>query len=73
LKEGAVEHNSLFAICGSAFLAVFVLLAVLSAVMKLIIYIFPEKAETDAAVIAAVASTISRVFPGTKITKIERV
>ena len=66
---GSIE---LLHICGIAFLMVFVILAVLAAVMRLIIVIFPEKlAGTDAATIAAVSAAVQSVFPGTKVTKIE--
>ena len=59
-------------ICISAFIAVFVLLAVLALVMRVIIILFPGRtAAAEAVVYAAVASAISTVYPGTKITKIE--
>ena len=64
--------NELLHICGIAFLMVFVILAVLAVVMRLIIVIFPEKlAGTDAATIAAVTAAVQTVFPGTKITTIK--
>ena len=64
--------NELIVICGIAFLSVFVILAVLAFSMRLIILIFPEKKiGLDGAVVAALASTVNRIFPGTKITKIE--
>lgn len=64
--------NDLLAICGIAFLFVFVILAVLAFSMRLIILIFPEKKfGVDAAVVASLAAAVQKVFPGTKITKIE--
>jgi len=61
-------------VCISAFIAVFVLLALLALVMKIIILLFPERlARTDATVLAAVASVVSAVYPGTKITKVEEI
>ena len=64
--------HSIVSICLSAFIGVFILLALLALVMRGIIMLFPEK-ETgvDAAVIAAVSATMNTVYPGTKITKIE--
>ncbi|OGL47641.1 MAG: hypothetical protein A2161_19895 [Candidatus Schekmanbacteria bacterium RBG_13_48_7] len=63
---------SLFSICISAFIGVFVLLTFLAIVMRIIIVLFPEKEKgTDAAVIAALTTTMQSIFPGTKITKIE--
>jgi len=64
--------SDLVFVCISAFLAVFVLLSVLAAVMRLILVFFPEKeSSTDAVVVAAVTSAVSSVYPGTRITKLE--
>ncbi len=64
----------LLVICISAFIAVFVLLAVLALVMRLIIVIFPQKTVVgDTAMIAAVASVAATLYPGTKITKVEEI
>jgi hypothetical protein len=66
-----MEQTNLFMICLSAFMAVFVLLALLSALMRMIITIFPQKiSDTDSAVLAAVVTTVSSIYPGTKVTKI---
>ncbi len=59
-------------ICGIAFLIVFLILALLAFFMRIIMLIFPIKAAgSDPVVIAAVATTVQAVFPGTKITKLE--
>ena len=51
---------------------VFLILAVLSLVMMLIIFIFPEKEpQTDAATLAALTVAVQCIFPGTKISKVE--
>jgi hypothetical protein len=64
--------SDLVYICISAFLAVFVLLSVLAVVMRIILVLFPEKESgTDAVVVAAITSTVSAIYPGTRITKIE--
>jgi hypothetical protein len=64
----------LFTICISAFLAVFVLLAVLALLMRLILVIFPyKKSGGDAAVIAALSTVMQNVYPGTSITKVEEI
>ena len=58
----------------SAFIGVFVLLSVLAIIMRVIIALFPqEEIEDDSAMMAAVATTINTMFPGTKITKIEEI
>ncbi len=64
----------LLMICLSAFVAVFVLLSVLAVVMRVIIVLFPQKvASTDTAVIAAAASVVSTLYPGTTVTKVEEI
>ncbi len=62
----------LLTICVSAFIAVLLLLSLLALVMRLIMFLFPEKAKgIDPAVMAAVVSTYSAIYPRTRITKIE--
>lgn len=69
-----MESVNLLMVCASAFVGVFLLLIFLSLVMKLITAVFPQKtAESDVAVLAAVASAVSSAYPGTKITKIEEI
>ncbi len=69
-----MQSADLLVICLSAFTSVFVLLAVLALVMRLIIVVFPERAAVaDAAVIAAVSAAAQAAFPGTKITKVEEI
>ena len=65
---------SLIFVCVSAFIAVFVLLTVLALVMRFILVAFPEKEKKfDAAIIAALTTTMQTVYPGTTIKKIEEV
>ncbi len=67
-----METTELYVICGIAFLVVFLILALLAFLMRIIMLIFPTKiAGFDAAMIAAVAATVQTIFPGTKITDIE--
>ena len=67
-----METTELYMICGIAFLIVFIILALLALLMRIIMLIFPQKVEAfDSAMIAAVATTVQTVFPGTKITKFE--
>ena len=66
---------NLFMICISSFVGVFFVLIFLAVAMQLIMYIFPEKiietGSDDAAIYAAVTSTYARLYPGTRISKIE--
>jgi len=69
-----MQSPDLLMVCISAFLSVFVLLAILSLVMRLILVVFPARAVTsDAAVVAAISSVMQNVYPGTKITKVEEI
>ena len=66
----------LLTICGAAFITVFAILIVLAIIMRLIIKLFPYKAQestaqTDSALYAAIFSTYKQHYPETQITKIE--
>jgi hypothetical protein len=65
----------LLTICASAFVAVFVLLAILAAAMRLIMLVFPaiDQAGTDSSVVAAIHAAAHRSYPGKRITKIEEI
>jgi len=66
--------QDLLFICASAFAMVFILLALLAVVMRIITFAFPEKiSKTDETILAAMASVVSTVYPGTKITKVEEI
>lgn len=66
--------SELLSICGSAFIAVFSVLAAIAFAMRIIIFLFPKKVSVnDSAVYAAVASTVSRLYPNSQITKIEEI
>ena len=66
---------NLLMICVAAFCAVFLLLAFLALVMKILTNVFPEKVADgiDAAMLAAISASMSVVYPQTKITKVEQV
>ena len=67
-----MDSLELLFICISAFIAVFVLLAILALVMRVIMVLFPQRAQVaDAVVYAAVASAVTALYPGTKISKVE--
>ena len=61
----------LVSICFTAFVAVFFVLISLAVIMRIIIYIFPEKDLDDTTVYAAIATTMNSIYPGTQISKIE--
>ena len=67
-----MEASELLLICISAFIAVFIVLSILAIIMRIIILIFPEKdMGSDTAILAAIVSSVTRLYPGTRITKIE--
>jgi hypothetical protein len=65
----------LLVICVSAFFAVFVLLSFLAVVIRLLTLACPQKvsAGSDTAVIAAVSTAVSVLYPGTMVTKVEEI
>jgi hypothetical protein len=67
-----METSELLLICVSAFIAVFIVLSILAIIMRIIILIFPDQDKGgDTALLAAIVSSVTRLYPGTKITKIE--
>lgn len=66
--------SEFLAICGSAFIAVFIVLAAIAVLMRLIILLFPKKeGKSDSAVYAAIASALNKLYPASKITNIEEI
>lgn len=66
--------SDLFSVCISALVVVFIILTALALFMRLIIILFPDNSgDDDKAVFAVIASVMNRIYPGTKITKIEEV
>ena len=62
----------LAAVCATAFIAVFVLLAVLAGVMEIIMRIYPQQAmRIETAHVAAITTTYTALYPGAKVTRIE--
>jgi hypothetical protein len=69
-----LPEPNLLTLCGTAFLAVFVLLALLALVIRLITWFFPERAAMDdAALVAAISAAMATVVPGGRVTRIEEV
>jgi hypothetical protein len=70
-----MDSNQLLFVCLSAFLAVFVLLAVLAVTMRILVAVFPETleklAKSDAALLAAVTTAAASIYPGMRVTRVE--
>ncbi len=67
--------HDLLSVCLTAFVAVFVILAGLALLMRLMLALFPGGGEEadDAPVLAALAASLARMYPGRRITRIEEV
>ena len=69
-----MAQASLLVICVAAFVAVFLLLALLAGMMRVLMAVFPGKvADDDSAMMAALAAAVAVAFPGTGITKVEEI
>ncbi len=67
-----MEAASLFSACLIALVAVFALLGVLALTIELITAVFPERRHAiDPALAAAISTTVARVIPGARVTRIE--
>jgi hypothetical protein len=67
-----MEPSGLLLVCISAFVAVFLVLALLALIMRVITALFTFSASGgDPAVVAAITSTMSALYPGTHITNVE--
>jgi hypothetical protein len=69
-----MSASDFLTICGTGFLAVFILLSLLAVLMRLLTLAFPEvpEGESDAQAIAAIAVAMNSLYPGTRITRIEK-
>jgi hypothetical protein len=69
-----LDEPNLAAVCGLAFLTVFVLLAVLALAMRAITAAFPARREVvDPALVAAITTTVSSLSPGARVVGIEEI
>jgi hypothetical protein len=67
-----VAETNLLVVCGTAFIAVFILLIALAVIIRLISVAFPAVRNGDDAVLAAAISTaVAAIYPGARVTKIE--
>ncbi len=64
--------SDLLVISGTALIAVFLLLTILALIMRLIVFIYPEKDHgIDGAIIAAITTAYKSLYPTTKIAEIK--
>ena len=71
-EEVPMPETSLLTICAAAFLAVFIILVFLAAVIQLITLVYPSRAAgVDAALVAAITAAVAATHPGARVTRIE--
>ena len=69
-----MESNELLWVCFAAFVADALLLGFLALVMRLVMALFPQREDqSEGALVAAIASALQSVYPGSKITKVEEI
>jgi hypothetical protein len=69
-----MESNELLWVCFAAFVADGLLLGFLALVMRLVMALFPAREDkSDGVLVAAIASLLHSVYPGSKITKVEEI
>ncbi|UCE60941.1 MAG: hypothetical protein JSU63_04150 [Phycisphaerales bacterium] len=67
-----MPEANLLTICATAFVAVFVILALQALAIRLITLIFPQRERAvDAVMAAAICSTVATLYPGARVTEIE--
>lgn len=62
---------SILSVCISAFILIFLLLSVLSVVMRLLTYLMPPVEKDDSAIFAAITTAYNSAYPGRKVTNIK--
>jgi hypothetical protein len=67
-----MDDTNLLAVCGFAFGSVFLLLAILAGVIRLVTVAFPQRPRSriDPALVAALGATAAVVCPGAHVTRI---
>lgn len=69
-----MEEANLFVICLNAFIAVFILLTLLAACMRLLTTLFPPPhATSGAAMTVAISGAVTTLLPGARVTRIEEI
>jgi len=68
-----MSSASMLSVCIAAFISIFLLLTVLSAMMRLLTFLFPPIETGDTAVIAAITTAYHSAYPDSKVTGIKEV
>ena len=68
-----MASTSILSVCIAAFFFIFVLLSVLSVMMRALTYLFPPIETEDIAIVAAVTSAHLSIYPDKKVTGIKEI
>lgn len=68
-----MSSASMLSVCIAAFISIFLLLTVLSVMMRLLTFLFRPIVTGDTAVIAAITTTYHSAYPDSKVTGIKEV
>ena len=66
-----MASSSILSVCVAAFVSIFILLSILSAMMRALTYLFPPIETEDSATIAAITAAYHSIYPDRKVTSIK--
>ena len=66
-----MASTSILSVCVAAFMLIFILLSLLSVMMRLLTYLFPPIDKEDSATIAAITAAYHSIYPDSKVTRIK--
>lgn len=66
-----MASTSILSVCVAAFILIFILLSLLSVMMRALTYLFPPIEKDDSATIAAITAAYHSIYPDGKVTRIK--
>ena len=66
-----MASTSILSVCVAAFILIFILLSLLSVMMRVLTYLFPPIDKEDSATIAAITAAYHSINPDSKVTRIK--
>lgn len=66
-----MASTSILSVCVAAFILIFMLLSLLSVMMRLLTFLFPPIDKEDSATIAAITAAYHSIYPDSKVTRIK--
>jgi hypothetical protein len=68
-----VDQPNFLTVCSLAFLTVFLLLGALALAMRAITLLLPVRVDDDAAIVAAIATSVAVISPGARVVQSEEI